>query len=341
MTKKAKPRDVATRVPQPIPPKPKETERFLLIPLDALQGMIDDPTGIAKAMQIGIYSSIKKYFCSENVDNNFFIDDYFKQLCLDYIRDNKKILFYNEEFSAYIMSDLDKRYKVNPDPANQRNNFEEILFSYLYKNEIADYESLASWYHLNKDFPRNCTLWKSHADVVEYCKKTYNNDIKQHIIYCLVNLKIMNNILLNHESYAGDEAKQREYRARIAMYLGCASIIGSSVFKATTSDMIKCRMFGALNNDELQAMLANDETLSKTYDFFTTRRRYDKLLSDLQLSKLLGECPWKRRTFISLRIPDSEKLQKTVINKGKERQRKDLNERKAALREAAKTQTIV
>ena len=77
------------------------------------------------------------------------------------------------------------------------------------------------------------------------------------------------------------------------------------------------------------------------YDKYTTRRRYSRLLQDLQIKRLVGECPWKRRTYISLRITDSVVLQQTVINKGVERQRQALREGKAAIREKAKSQTIV
>ena len=68
MTKKTKPRDVVNYVTQPIQPKPNEKEKFLLIPLFALNGMIDDPNGLSKVMQIGSYYTIDKYLNTPDGD---------------------------------------------------------------------------------------------------------------------------------------------------------------------------------------------------------------------------------------------------------------------------------
>lgn len=324
--------------------KEKEKEKFLLIPHFALQGMIDNPLGLARAMQIGIFYTGMKMSNSEEQSIQFDCINKLTKDCLDNLNFRRQGgCIYTEEFFEKA---LDWTREILRERGlwtwNNPETFEAIS-SDLWRqvNSYINYEDLCFWYLMHEYFPKGCTPWKPHKEAIEYFNSQGYSEPDQKNIFCLVNLKIMQNLLLNHESYTGDEVKQREYRARVAMYLGCASIVGSAVFKATTSDMIKCRMFGATNQDELQELMAREETLEETYNFFTTRRRYDKLLSDLQLSKLVGECPWKRRTFISLRIPDSEKLQQTVINKSKDRQRKDLNERKAALREKAKAQTIV
>lgn len=324
--------------------KIKEKEKFLLIPLFALQGMIDNPLGLARATQIGIFYTGMKMANSEEQNIQFDCMDKLAKDCLDSLSYKRHINYIYTE--GFFEKALDWTREILRErgllTCDYPETFEAIT-SDLWRqvNSQIYYEDLCLWYLMHEYFPKNCTPWKLHKEASEYCKAQGYDEPDQKNTFCLVNLKIMQNLLINHESYAGDEVKQREYRARVAMYLGCASIVGSSVFKATTSDMIKCRMFGAINQDELQELIAREDVREETYDFFTTRRRYDKLLSDLQLSKLVGECPWKRRTFISLRMPDSEKLQQTVINKSKERQRKDLNERKAALREKAKAQTIV
>lgn len=325
-----------------VPVKEKEKEKFLLIPLFALKGMIDDPLGLAKAVQIGIYITAKKLKTHPQYCTQYHCFQKFAKYCIDAALSKEKAFIYSSDFFEEITKktkDFIIEKRLSPIYPNNYEIIQEMISCRI--EEIDIYDNLCIWYLMKDYFPQDCTPWKPYNEAIEYCQAKKYDDPEQKNLFCLVNLKIIQNLLLTHESYMGDVAKQREYRARIAMWLGCASIIGSSTFKATTSDMIKCRMFGAINDDELQEQLANEETQSATYDFFTTRRRYDKLLSDLQISKLLGECPWKRRTYISLRIPDSVKLQQTVINKGKDRQRKDLSERKAALRTAAKTQTMV
>lgn len=327
----------------PVPVKEKEKEKFLLIPFFTLKGMIDDPLGLAKAVQIGIYITSRKLKTHPQYCTQYHCFNKFANYVIEAANGKDNAFVYSTElFDQIVQMTKDyineKRKTTNSYPLILEYT-REMIRCHIVDNKI--YDNLCLWYLMKEYFPQDCTPWKSYKDAIEYCIANNYDDSEQKNLFCLVNLKIIQNLLLTHESYMGDVAKQREYRARIAMWLGCASIIGSSTFKATTSDMIKCRMFGAINDDELHELLANDETLSETYDFFTTRRRYDKLLSDLQISKLLGECPWKRRTYISLRIPDSVKLQQTVINKGKDRQRKDLSERKAALRAAARTQTMV
>lgn len=321
----------------------KDKEKFLLIPLFALKGMIDDSLGLAKAVQIGIYITASRLETSDKFGAQYECGPKLAKECIYSVINNSRRNIYSADFFDQAVQKTKEILEEKHLTASFAPGVIDTISFELEKSCVQTnlYKNLCLWYLMKEYFPQDCTPWKSNKDAIEYCIANNYDDSEQKNLFCLVNLKIIQNLLLTHESYMGDDAKQREYRARIAMWLGCASIIGSSTFKATTSDMIKCRMFGAINDDELQELLANEEKLSETYNFFTTRRRYDKLLSDLQLSKLLGECPWKRRTYISLRIPDSVKLQQTVINKGKDRQRKDLSERKAALRAAAKTQTMV
>lgn len=322
-------------------PKPKS--KFILVPLYALQDMITNKNGIRDSYYFGKFFSLKTSPISdveiiETEKRNY-------KLLTSYINtaiaDNT--IFQTHPLPEEALEDFVKEIIVK----NEKYPLRPPIETDIIKNELDNYdEAYDSFYEMGIwfDIIRLLTADRINnrfalANKIYNRVEKHNPDSKDNI-YCLVNETMMKNMVNMHDNLPSDTERE-DYRAFIAMYLACASIVGSQPFKATTSELIKCRMFGARNLVELNQLLEASPERKAMYDKYTTRRRYSRLLQDLQIKRLVGECPWKRRTYISLRITDSVVLQQTVINKGVERQRQALREGKAAIREKAKSQTIV
>lgn len=101
-------------------------------------------------------------------------------------------------------------------------------------------------------------------------------------------------------------------KALFAMYAGIRSIIGNKDFAETTGSMIKCRMFGAKNQTELELIL-NDKKVKSAYKQYTTDYHYKKMLKELVVRGFLqSEIGYNKRTYVSCKL-DMKGLEDAIV----------------------------
>ena len=101
-------------------------------------------------------------------------------------------------------------------------------------------------------------------------------------------------------------------KALFAMYAGIRSIIGNKDFAETTGSMIKCRMFGAKNQAELDFILS-DKKVKSTYKQYTTDYHYKKMLKELVVRGFLqSEIGYNKRTYVSCKL-DMKGLEDAIV----------------------------
>ena len=107
--------------------------------------------------------------------------------------------------------------------------------------------------------------------------------------------------------------KKTDYeKALFAMYAGIRSIIGNKDFAETTGSMIKCRMFGAKNQAELEFIL-NDRKVKSAYKQYTTDYHYKKMLKELVVRGFLqSEIGYNKRTYVSCKL-DMKSLEDAIV----------------------------
>lgn len=108
--------------------------------------------------------------------------------------------------------------------------------------------------------------------------------------------------------------KKTDYeKALFAMYAGIKLIIGNKDFAETTGNMIKCRMFGAKNKQELESIL-KDKKVMAGYSRYITDYHYKKMLKELiARGFLMSEVGYNRRTFVSCKL-DMKGLEDAIVN---------------------------
>ncbi len=133
-------------------------------------------------------------------------------------------------------------------------------------------------------------------------------------------------------SYNADNRNTERYRISLALYMGIKSIVGKDDVYRTTTKAIKARMVGAKNEDELNTLFFFNPEIKDIYDNWTTRKRFDGLMSDLMNRKMIVYCKFGNRIAISCSLSDNEfaaKLRNMKIEK--QRTRIDVQSRKATI----------
>ena len=182
----------------------------------------------------------------------------------------------------------------------------ELELEYLtsFCDEHPDFlKAVTEWYRIHQ---MSKLLGCCYSDVNEIIKLSKGCQSKYDLNNApdsALNWKVMTNITNDIKSSTADE------RAALAMYLGILSILGNKEYVVTTSDMIKCRMFGAKNQEELQDLL-NDESFKKTYDHFTSKRRYEKYRDNVLNDFGIVKVTLKRKLYLSVR----KKTEKSLID---------------------------
>lgn len=190
----------------------------------------------------------------------------------------------------------------------------EYLSDYC-KENYGFYDSVLEWYRVHQTF----AMLDIKADTVKYTLDTVNRCRRVYDFsgcpFVLLNATVMSNLYNARENMNSDE------RAVWAMYMGISSIIGDKDFAQTTSDMIKCRMLGARNKEELDLLLKN-KALKKVYDKYTTKHQYNKLLNIIQDRNMITEIDLHRRTYVSTKLKDVDVLVDAISAKEMEAKRK-------------------
>lgn len=138
-------------------------------------------------------------------------------------------------------------------------------------------------------------------------------------------------------SYYNMRNSKKEYdMVLLAMYMGIKSIVGNKNFAATTAEMIKCRMVGVKSLSMLQETLKNNKTVKYFYDTYSTRRKYYKMMRDLEKRGFIQSCvSCNRRTYISCKLPTEELEQEAaqdIVNTSESIQMKRYHAAKRASR---------
>lgn len=202
----------------------------------------------------------------------------------------------------------------------------EYLSDYCERNQ-AFYDFVLEWYRVRQTFTMlglNTDTVKNTLNTVDKYRRLYDFD---KCSFILLNAEVMNNLYEARDTMKSDE------RAIWAMYMGISSIIGDKDFAQTTSDMIKCRMFGAVNQNELETLLKN-KALKKVYDKYTTKHQYNKLLNIIQDRNMITEIGLNRRTYVSTKLKNVDELVDAISLKEIEcKRKKQRNENKMKARE--------
>ncbi|NDV64599.1 hypothetical protein [Bacteroides sp. 224] len=294
-----------------------EKNPFILIPLPLLKELIVDAETINTMFHVGIYFTANKINVSEN--------DAYKEFIYCIYRDLKGLtdqLIHT--FHTMVDFPYDEDYNGFDTSGNEFNPEEEFEYLLSYSEENPDFHHLLmAWYKIRQVYK----MLELNTETVKYTILLVNEHLKKYSFegcpFILLNGKVMMNIYTQKDKMQADE------RAVWAMYLGILSIIGNKEFACTTSDMIKCRMFGAKNKDELTLLLKN-KTFKKAHDKYTSKYQYHKLLNIIQDRNMITEIGLNRRTYVSYKLKTLNELVDAISMKGNRlKRRQQRNEEKA------------
>lgn len=129
-------------------------------------------------------------------------------------------------------------------------------------------------------------------------------------------------------------------RALWTMYFAIMSILGTKDYVGTTSETIMTRMAGAKNQKQLQETLELMTDVQRDlYAKYTTRRRYDRLLAELQTNKMIVEFGYARRTYVSVKF-ELKHLCTLVLLHANQRERLKKQKSKALAKAKAELEEI-
>lgn len=118
-------------------------------------------------------------------------------------------------------------------------------------------------------------------------------------------VSIKSNIIFDY--YNNRNSKKEYDMVLLAMFMGIKSIVGNKNFASTTAEMIKCRMVGVKSPSLLQETLKRNKTLKYFYDTYSTRRKYYKMMKDLEKYGFIQSCvSCNRRTYLSCKLSTDE-----------------------------------
>ena len=293
-----------------------ETKPFIFIPQPVLRDFISSSETINDLYDLGIYFSSRKIACNEDAALKDFIycvyrkqeiipNDLYKE-CI-----NIKNFPYDDQYWGFT-------YK-NFDP------FQEIAYLQVYGDRHSDFiKKIKEWYRFKQMYHLLDLKEDSLLETLENAKRLnrkYGLEGSS-TIQILVNGQVMMKLYENRNKLTVDD------RAIWAMYFGIISILGKKDFVQTTSDLIKCRMFGAKNKEELEQILVQSRVRKKLYDKFTTKYQYNKILNLLQDRGMIRELAHKRRTYLSFKARNVTELMDMIIEKEKGSAKKQRDEEK-------------
>jgi len=290
---------------------------FILIPLSLLKGIIYEKEVINDMYHIGIFCTSRKIDITEDNALKDFIYCIYRSI--EELPDNLV-----QEYDTMSEFPYDDYYKG----FNSEGWIPELEIEYLLRyceENPSFYDLVLEWYRVRQAYG----ILDLKTNTVKYTLNIVNRyravcDFNK-CSFILLNAKVISNIYKARESMNADD------RALWAMYMGVLSIIGDKDFAQTTSEMIKCRMFGAVNHNELESLL-KDKTLKKVYDKYTTKHQYNKLLNIIQDRNMITEIGLNRRTYVSTKLKNVDELVDAISLKEiecKRKKQRDENKMKA------------
>ena len=219
----------------------KKEYKYILFPLPLLREIFKKPkNGFRDIFNVGLYKTSKAQSISKYNALKQLIYCYYRGGLTDSLK--KKLNLLEKEEIFYRDDDYNgfNGYEFVPD--------DDIENIYNYCKEYPEFqEEIEEFYRLRqvKD------MLNLEFDIASICKrhkeydKIYNGFKSQPLV------SIKTGMMFDY--YQNDKTDYE--KALFAMYAGIRSIIGDKNFAATTGSMIKCRMFGAKNQNELEIVL--------------------------------------------------------------------------------------
>lgn len=226
---------------------------------------------------------------------------------------------YNPDYNGF--SGLDGKFEAS----------EEIAYVQEYCQSHNEFQARILEWHKVREFYRmiglNPVSVKPLLESVSSLRESTNFDSAPLV---KINYRVMHNISQRCMKSTAEE------RALWAMYLAILSIIGSEDFVETTSAVIKLRMVGAKNTEELEQIL-QDPQMKRVYAKFTSKYMYNKLLNLLQDYNMVRELAFRRRTYVSVKANNIQELVDMINKKDSLNQKKkQRDEEKKKAREQLK-----
>lgn len=275
-----------------------EDFKYILFPLPLIQEIFKKPkSGFSDIFDVGIYRvsqtlQINEYNALKQLMYCYYRGGLTKSLQRELYRLEEGNIFYRDEYYNGF-----RNYEFIPDT--------EIESIYEYckehqdlKNEIEEFSRLRKV----KDVLAIKFDISSVAKIYKTYHAAYNGFHNQPLVS--ISQKMMFDFYKN--------TKTDYEKALFAMYAGIRSIIGNKDFAETTGSMIKCRMFGAKNQSELELILS-DKKVKYAYKQYTTDYHYKKMIKELVVRGFLqSEIGYNRRTYVSCKL-DMKGLEDAIV----------------------------
>ena len=287
-----------------------KNDHFLLIPIQILKTLIEDRNIVDTMFDVGIYQSALRNTVDRDVAYKQFVYCLYKhptRLTEDLLREQKRMKDFPFDEDHYGFNDGCDRGFVPEDEVS-------YLDRYADSNPIFE-KLLFEWYRVYHMY----NLLELNPETVKYTIKKVKDakydTILDKCAYALLNRDVMYNISRDDALQTADE------RVLWAMYIGILSIIGNKDYAQTTSSMIKCRMFGAKNSDELK-LWRESSNFDKLYKTYTTKHKYQRYLNTIQDRGMIMEIGLNRRTYVSFKYDTLEELVLAIRKKERNKKQK-------------------
>lgn len=290
---------------------------FIIIPLPLLRTFIYDSESIDRMYDTGIILTSRRLNINEQAAYKELVYNLYKrlnELPSDIVMEFGRMEDYPHE--EYYNGFVGDRYAPDAEIA--------YLEEYIANNPAFKYDVLR-WYRIYETYRMAGLDTKGVKGTICYLDENPIGEKFDNSPLILLSTEIMQQLYENYPSMRVHE------KAMWAMYLGMLSIIGNKEYAMTTSDAIRCRMFGARNKAELDTLL-DDDKLRSVYEKFSGKYQYNKLLNAIQDRRMITEIGLKRRTYISTRIKSLDGLIEAIASSERMRDRKterDMEKQKA------------
>lgn len=238
-----------------------EDFKYILFPLPLIQEIFKKPkNGFSDIFDVGIYRvaqtlQINEYNALKQLMYCYYRGGLTKSLQSELYRLEECEIFYSDEdyngFSGYEFipdTEIESIYEYCKEHQELKNEIEEFHRLRQVKDVLG----------ITFDISSVAKTYKEYYAV-------YNGFHNQPLVS--ISQKMMFDFYKN--------TKTDYEKALFAMYAGIRSIIGNKDFAETTGGMIKCRMFGAKNQAELELILS-DRKVKSAYKQYTTDYHYKK-----------------------------------------------------------------
>lgn len=309
---------------------------FIFVPLSAISKLIKSYHTVYQITFLGIYISASKLSISfEDAINNYIRMLYLSPILLG--------------TNACWAAKMEKRF---PMQENLRNT--DILDEST--NDIKAGIDISKEKEFLYKFAKKNPQFS--IDVLQWCRVMLMiNQINYNYYIMLTAFSFGHKAMEEHPEYKDDpliaidtevmsnmwraaEKSTPELRARWAMSLGMLSIIGTKQMAETTSIAIKSRMFGAKDDKTLQKILEDEET-RKLYDYWTSRRHYERTLAEVEQANKIKAQGMGRRTYISYRFDDDTDFVNEILKGSVQKQVAEAKKKRAAMINNHKKEKVV